>query len=156
MNIESWFGSELQILTEIRSNVDLEFVRENPRFLMPTFQFIIVRILTDFDNFWRVVTLFHIFSIFIWYHLSKTVFRFKKNIESFNFLNAFKIRHQIRYKPLHGYEWGHSGTIYTIFNVKPPVFDTNRCQGWFGLIWVDDDVVYTFMFYVVLILLLRY
>ena len=51
MDIEPWFGSELQILTEKQPNVDLEFVQENPRFLMSTFQSITVRILTDFDGF---------------------------------------------------------------------------------------------------------
>ena len=61
MDIESWFDSERQILTEIRPNVDLEFVQEITRFLMSTFQSVSVRILTDFDDFWPVVTLFHNF-----------------------------------------------------------------------------------------------
>ena len=38
MDIESWFGSELQILTEIRPNVDLQFVQEIHRFRCLLFQ----------------------------------------------------------------------------------------------------------------------
>ena len=54
IDTEPWFGSELQILTEKQRNVDLEFVQENPRFLMSTlffFQSVTVRILTVFDDF---------------------------------------------------------------------------------------------------------
>ena len=61
MDIESWFGSELQILTEIRPNVDLQLVQEIHRFWCLLFQSVNVQILTDFDNFWPVVTPFHNF-----------------------------------------------------------------------------------------------
>ena len=50
MDIESWFDSELQILTEIRQKVDLKLVQENYRFVMSTFQSVNVQILTDFVN----------------------------------------------------------------------------------------------------------
>ena len=61
MDIESWFDSELQILTETRQKVDLKLVQENYRFVMSTFQSNGVRILTDFNDFCPAVTLFHNF-----------------------------------------------------------------------------------------------
>jgi len=89
MDIESWFDSELQILTEIRQKVGLELVQENYRFLMSTFQSTSVRISIDFNNFWPVVTLFHNFLGFHMILTSKYCDSDEEFIKNSPLLNAF-------------------------------------------------------------------
>ena len=142
MNIESWFGSELQILTEIRSNVDLEFVRENPRFLMPTFQSVTVRILTVFDDFWPVVTLLYIFLGFHMLLRPKYCHPDEESDVSQKWTYDWKRTHQWTHQSVNGYGWGHSGTIYTIFVENPLIFDTDGVNGGFRPIsWLSDGAL---------------
>ena len=89
MDIESWFDSELQILTEIRQKVDL-LVQENYRFLMSTFQSNSARILTDFDDFWPSVTLLHNFLGFHMILTSKYCDLEKEFIKNSPLLNTLK------------------------------------------------------------------